>query len=127
MRFYALENRIAVEEEGIFDTSIPLTRQIIVERFLDYSCDGDRERYLYRNLQIESFLKALNLFVLCRGAMSDVNTPLVLLDDRRVLGGQPAAMPDHHESSRRTLSAHDLYKNLRDSVCFALTCPYLAY
>jgi len=114
VRFHALENKIAVEEP-FFDTSTPLTSQVVVERFLDFNCDGDRERYLYRNLQIESFLKGLNLDDLCHGAISDVHTPLVLLDDRR------AIMLGNHESSRRTLSARELYKNLRDSVCFALT------
>lgn len=118
VRFYTLENRIAVEEEGIFDTSTTLTSQIIIERFLDYGCDGDRERYLYRNVQIEGFLKGLNLDDLRCGAVPSVNAPLVLLDDRRVLSGPPGAEPNH-ESSRRTLSAHELYKNLRDSVCFA--------
>jgi hypothetical protein len=122
-RFYVLESRIAVEEEGTFDTSNPLTIQIVVERFLDYGCAGDRQRYRYRNLQIESLLNGLNLDDLCRGVVPDVNTQLVLLDDRYVLGGPPAAVPDNHESTRRTLSAHELYKNLRDIVCFTVLGP----
>jgi hypothetical protein len=125
VRFYALENRIVVEE-GKFDTSTPITRKIIVERFLDYGCDGDRERYLYRNLQIESFLNGLNLDGLRRGA-PDINKPLVLLDDRYVLAGLPAAMPDNYESSRQTLSAHELYIILRNSVCYTTPCPGQVY
>jgi hypothetical protein len=121
VRFYALENRVAVEEEGVFNTSTPLTTQIVVERFLDYSCDGDRERYLYRDLQVGSFLKGLNLDHLCRGVISDVNTPLVMLDDRHILDGLPSDTADNNESSRRTLSAYELYKALREHVCFALT------
>jgi hypothetical protein len=116
VRFYTLEDKVAVEEEHVFDASTPLTSQIVVERFLDYGCDGDRERYLYRNLQVESFLRGLNLDHLSRGAISDVKTPLVLLDDRRKLGGQSAAVPENHESFRRTLSAYEFYKTLRDSV-----------
>jgi len=125
--FYGVENRIAVEEAGTFDISIPLTTQVIVERFLDYGCSGDRERYRYRNLQIENFLSELNFETLCRGITPDVNKPLVLLDDRRVLEGTPTIVSGNHESSRRTLTACELYEELRQNVCLTLTYQYNAY
>lgn len=118
-RFFALEDKITVEEAEFFDTSTPLTSQIVVERFLDYGCDGDRERYLYRNVQVGKFLNGLNLDHLCRGTTSDVSTPLVLFDDGHNFGEPFATASSHRESSRRTLCAHEFYKVLRNSVCDA--------
>ena len=126
LRFYVVESKVAVEEEGTFDTSAPLTAKVIVERFLDYGCAGDRERYLYRNFQIESFLKGLNFGELCHGIVPSVKEPLILLDDRQVLDGPPTAMTSNQKVSTQTLSAHELYKNLREAVGFVLACLRLS-
>jgi hypothetical protein len=114
-RFSTREDNIAVEEAKVFDISTPLTSQVVVERFLDYDCDGDRERYLYRNVQVESFLKGLNLDHLHRGTASDVRVPVVLFDDRHNFAPSATAST-YQESSRRTLCAHEFYRSLRNSV-----------
>jgi hypothetical protein len=125
VRFYSLDDKIAVEEE-IFDPSQPLTRQIIVERFLIYRCKGDRERYLYRDLQIKTFLEGLNLDHLRRGSHSQVNTPVVLVDDRRNLDSLSMTESGNNGSFRQALSAHNLYHFLRKSVCLGIPQQYEA-
>jgi hypothetical protein len=76
---YKQEDRIAVHEEDGFENSAPLSNQEVLQRFIFYKCDGDKDRYLYRNDQIKNFLQELSLEDLRRGSATDVKTSLALL------------------------------------------------
>lgn len=115
VRFYSLEDKVAVEGETT-DTSRPVTSQIVIERFLDYRCKGDRERYLYRDVQIQTFLRGLKLEHLHQGLTSDVNNPTALIDDRRNPARPSAAGSSENGPIILTLSAQNLYHLLRNSV-----------
>lgn len=115
-KIYPKEDNFAVEQTTAFDTPIPLTSQIVIERFLEYRCDRDRDIYLYRNRRIESFLKGLDLECLRRGSTSDVNNPTVLLDDRSDLGVSTATTLTDSRPLREPLTAHQFYHELSKSV-----------
>ena len=114
---YRNEDNVAVEQTTTFDTSIPLTSQVVTERFLEYGCDRDRDIYLYRNRRIESFLRGVDLEYLRQGSTLDVNDPVALLDDRNDLG-VPTAMPlTDSRPLAEPLTAHQFYLELSKSVC----------
>jgi hypothetical protein len=115
---YPTEDHVAVEQSKTFDTSIPLTSRIVVERFLEYGCDRDRDIYLYRNRRIENFLKGLDLESLRRGSISDVNASVVLLDDRCDLGLSTATTVSESRPLGAPLTAHQFYLELSRSVCY---------
>jgi hypothetical protein len=116
-QIYRNEDNVAVEETPTFDTSIPLTTRIVIERFLEYRCDRDRDIYLYRNRRIESFLKGLDLEYLRRGSTSHVNNPIVLLDDRSDIGDPTATPLTDSRPLREPLTAHQFYLELSKTVC----------
>ena len=115
---YPTEDHVTVEQSNIFDTSIPLTSRIVVERFLEYGCDRDRDIYLYRNRRIKNFLKGLDLECLRRGSISDVNDPVVLLDDRSDPGLSIVTTVNQSRPLGAPLSAHQFYLELSKNVCY---------
>jgi hypothetical protein len=114
---YSREANLAIYDE--FGASSSLTTQETITRFLNYRCDGNAERYLYRNLQISNFLKGLDVECLLQGSFSDVTSPLVLMDDRNNASSSSDNLGGNYRLSKGPLNAHQFYRELRKNVCLS--------
>lgn len=115
---YPTEANIAVLDN--FGASNSLITRKIIDRFLNYKCDGDTDRYLYRNLQISNFLKDLDAECLRQGSSPDVFPPLALIDDRNNISSSASTPAGNYRQTRGPLNAHQLYIELCKSVWLSI-------
>jgi hypothetical protein len=94
-----------------------LSKADIVERFLNYTCGGDAERYLYRNLQISKFLSGADMNHLRAGPSPTTHSvPLVLMEDRNRDG------PTRY-GTRRPLKGPLAVQEFYEELCTEVICP----
>ena len=127
---YPSENRIYVEQErrrelgaaSTRDSIDTLSKDDIIDRFVENQCQDDPDRYLYRNLQVAEFLEQADMDSLRRGNAREVSNRKILLDDRNNSTVTRDALVGACRQSHGALNAHQLYNELRQPVSH--TSPY---